>query len=256
MSTIICRTDPSCKYAIGLTDDKCLNVYSITKNDLNLLKSFIIDAEDVQFLPPSLGLAFIVAEKNGQLSIYRLRNMEWKIYKLEDINPFTKCLRVSPYPPQLRVGWISNDEIMIFDIFLEDTPKLLPIKKFTHPNKFTYFNFGLTSSIYAVCGGMIWKFDMDKSISSEPYELKEKVSIIEPSPINTEVSVIAFESGKVFIITMVEGVFSERLMIPIQHNVKSVNALQWSPLGTSLLIGGDHVEEWKEVSPGNWCLSK
>ncbi|EAY00423.1 hypothetical protein TVAG_114270 [Trichomonas vaginalis G3] len=255
MKTILARTDPSCSFSLALTEDSNLIVYSISKNILNVLTTFHVDCIDAQFLPSSLGLAFIIAEKDGSLTIYR-QDMAWKTYKIENFKSFSSCLRVSPYPPEARIGCISNGEIMIFNLLFEQQPTLLPIRRFAYPNKFKYFNFGLNDTIFAVYDDMIWRFNFNKKVTSEPFKTTDKPVAIEPNPCNADLAAIIFENDKVGIIGIVDGIFSERLLTPIQHNVHSVKNIMWSPLGTSLLIGGDIIEEWKEVSPGNWCLSK
>ena len=240
------RGDQTGNYLITLDQNGLLTLYSNSQTQLPVLKTFQSNAKDVQFLPPSLGLAFITGNSDGTMTVFHQEGLNWKEYQIDDFNEFSSCLTVSQFPPTARVGCLSKESIAIFDIVFDDKPHLLLIRKFPDPEQFTSFDFAQDDVIWAVSKNKVLKFKLSYN-KPEVFRVKENPIKIVTSPVRNDTYAILFDNNSV-------SVFKDQIRKEIPHTVPNATTIAFSPLATSLMIYGDTQEEWKEAAPGSWII--
>jgi hypothetical protein len=249
MKAALVSADQTGKYALSVTGDGKVVLYSNNVQGLNSIKTFDINSKSAQFLPPSLGLAFISGDSKGYLTIYHKNGLVFDEYKIDNFHEFTSDLRVSTYPPQTRVACISGNSIIVFEIVFNEKPELLLLRKYSNVLGYISFGFGPNNTIWSVSkNSLICKFDLS---SNKPESLlKEGTPIyISASPVSSNSCAVLYNDSRVVVFVGTETT-------EFEHQVKGASIIEWSPLGASIFVYGDDVEEWKQVSPNVWRLSK
>jgi hypothetical protein len=111
--------------------------------------SFDITCHDLGFLPsisPQKTLLIVREDQHnspGERSFYL-----WPLDRyIPNLPPFSSCLRVSQYPPDILFGYISNGSLLIYELVLEsDLPSAFSIRQYT-PDHFTFLWFDFANGL-------------------------------------------------------------------------------------------------------------
>lgn len=249
MKAVFAHADQTGKYALSVMEDGKVVIYSNNEQGLTDIKTFDIDSKGAQFLPSSLGLAFISGDSKGNLTIYHKEDLKFEEYKIESFHEFTSNICVSNYPPQPRVACISRNSIVVFDLLFNEKIELLLHRKYSNSSKYLSFGFGPGNTMWAITeNSLLCKFDLSMN-KPEFLKIEGQPVYVSPSPVSKDTCAVLLKDGKVW-------VFVGKTVTEISHQVKDAKIVEWSPLGTSIAIYGDTMQEWKQTSPSVWRLSK
>lgn len=167
-----------------------------------------------------------------------------------DIPPFESQLRVSRFPPELNIGYISRDQnICIFFVDCKfPSIQLIPLRRYYAETKFLWFNFTDNNSIWCVKGSpegnenqiIIGKYKLNSFEMMHTKAIAFKGKFVDAS-----ISAIKIEDKQRIAILTNDGFFYTGLL-PIEENkiiencnVKQImnpTAISWSPFGVRLGI--------------------
>ena len=155
---------------------------------------------------------------------------------------------VSPYPPYNHIGYINDQSIVIYDLIFDEKIILLKSRQYKNQNGFSSLEFGPNNIIWAFVDNGLHKFSLSSN-KPEIIRVKQNLVVIKPSPAYDDVIAVISDDSTV-------SVFKGAKRTPIPHTVKNPTSIHWSPLGTSILIAGEEIQEWKESTPNVWRIVK
>lgn len=239
------------------------------------------DLVECAFFPSAFGVVIALGYSDGNLKFITEKsgneydNIDFHVggpdneaesnFELK-VPPFEKNLRISHFPPELNIGFISNGIICIFYVdFQTSLIKLIPIRRYDAPNT-VWFDFTNNYSIWrcAINGEKLnlAKFNLNEfepkpylDIGTEKkYILNDFVdAAISPVQFNgTEKIAILNRDGHVNIISnnFINNQHDNNI---IKTEVKNPLSIEWSPFGARIAIfSNDNPKILIEKSSDSW----
>jgi hypothetical protein len=251
--------DQAAKRAVSYADRR-LEVYDIESSQPRRLFEMSVDFEiaDIAFLPSAFTPSFVLAKRSSELVLWReLVDPDSLDATIRNCAPFTSCLQVCLYPPDLLFGYIgSNGTVLyVYELLLVPEIGARPIRRLRNKD-FVWFDFADGETI-----AVISKVGTDFRLSRHS-----------PKRLTKTGSDIA-ASGLAFVGAAVSPADAERVAVLLgdandcalvicraseqvrpQYRRAAVVKVQWSPFGSEIEIvhDEDQVDRLIEVSPGHW----
>ncbi|OHS99944.1 hypothetical protein TRFO_33508 [Tritrichomonas foetus] len=251
-----------------------VNLYAIdTNRNCNLTDEIKVsqneddDVLDAAFFPSAYGNVIAFGLANGSI-IFKKEHFDGESVQYQTIDvffdennsstnselpKFDSNLRISIFPPELNIGYISNGVIHIFFIDFGNIIKLIPIRRYRSNDPFIWFNFcdgynhlmnskeSGTSVLSIWCATLdeLKKFYISSLDDEKKYHkkvLNKKIVDASISPVkinNDERIAVLMDDGNVDIYT---GTMQETPVATINSHVKSPVSVEWSPFGSRIAV--------------------
>ncbi|KAK8900477.1 hypothetical protein M9Y10_002804 [Tritrichomonas musculus] len=250
--------------------DDIKQIFSTEDNPQITINSEIIDCS---FLPSEFGFVIAFGYEDGTVKFIKenpdksYTPISSKIGGSENDNgpsfelqapKFVKNLRISYFPPELNIGYISEDMICIFFVdFQISSITLIPIRRYSAPNtiwfnftnkysiwrcttryserkgkqELTFENYNLNSFVPANTISDLPSFldiasekdFIDASISPVQFKGEDKIAVLKSDGENNILACIIFNSKNI-------------IQIKTEAGIKDPVSIEWSPFGTRIAV--------------------
>lgn len=246
---IIRGNDSSTLIASVLEDETSITLYY--QEALTPFKKIKFDCIDIAFLPTVYGNAFLAASKDGKLTLWREEGEENYVpTEITGFNTFSKCLRISKFPPQLLIGCICKGTICIFELLLDEKIKLLPIRRYRADDQFEWFDFASNQELWGATKSELFSYNIDYNDYQDRFALTSasECEFVDAviSPVDPKRIAILFKNG----IVVVHGAREDI----IETHLDNATDIQFSPLGCTIAVNAGIPTYIDEIPAGNWII--